>query len=92
MPLLTLEIHADPTKEILKGQDEQPKIIKNSQSEAIIFSFLKEVQIKNNVKKLQNKYHLIFKMSSSPKKKINERNNLSLTVFMALSPEMTSLT
>lgn len=68
MPLLTLEIHADPTKEILKGQDEQPKIIKNSQSEAIIFSFLKEVQIKNNVKKLQNKYHLIFKMSSSPKK------------------------
>ena len=50
MPLLTLEIHADPTKEILKGQDEQPKIIKNSQSEAIIFSFLKEVQIKKTLK------------------------------------------
>lgn len=49
MPLLTLEIHADPTKEILKGQDEQPKIIKNSQSDAIIFSFLKEVQIKKTL-------------------------------------------
>ena len=76
MPLLTLEIHAVPTKEILKGQDEQPKIIKNSQSDAIIFSFLKEVQIKKTLKKIQKKYqgimrqefHLIFKMCSSPKK------------------------
>ena len=50
MSLLTLEIHADPTKGILKGQDEQPKIIKNSQSEAIIFSFLKEVQINKTLK------------------------------------------